>query len=401
MKPGHFKLLCSAGLFAIFSSTISKSPVLPLFASYLGADPSGVGMIAAVSAFTGIVFSVPSGALSDKFGRKRVLVFSAVILSTAPLLYLMVAQLWQLALVRLYHGIATAIFIPVAMALISDLFQFGRAEKLGWFSSSTLIGRFAAPIAGGGIIGALALHPGIGYKVVYLVCWIAGLVALLLVFKIPASPGTESGRRPREMAGAIKAVLTNKGIVVTSSVEAAMLFSYGAFETFLPLYSIAMGVAAYKVGILISAQVITVALVKPVMGRLSDKQGRELQISLGALISALCIGSIPFLESFISLLAASILFGIGLSIVTSATAAFIADLSRRGTYGSAMGALGSIMDVGHMAGPLAVGFIIKYFGFGYAFAVASFVLVLAALVFHTSITSRQPTERTGQAPAAV
>ena len=46
-------LLCTTGLFAIFSSTIAKSPVLPMFASHLGADPSGIGFIASVSAFKG------------------------------------------------------------------------------------------------------------------------------------------------------------------------------------------------------------------------------------------------------------------------------------------------------------------------------------------------------------
>ena len=59
MRSSPFILLCTTGLFAIFSSTISKSPVLPLFASHLGADPSGVGFIASVSAFTGIVASIP------------------------------------------------------------------------------------------------------------------------------------------------------------------------------------------------------------------------------------------------------------------------------------------------------------------------------------------------------
>lgn len=89
MRPSPFLLLCSTGLFAVFSSTISKSPVLPLFASFLGANPSEVGMIAAVSAFTGVVASMPAGMLSDRFGRKKMLTFAAIIFSTAPLLYLL------------------------------------------------------------------------------------------------------------------------------------------------------------------------------------------------------------------------------------------------------------------------------------------------------------------------
>lgn len=77
MRASPFALLCTTGLFAMFSSTISKSPVLPLFASYLGADPARVGMVAAVSAFTGVVASIPAGMLSDKWGRKKVSIIIA------------------------------------------------------------------------------------------------------------------------------------------------------------------------------------------------------------------------------------------------------------------------------------------------------------------------------------
>jgi MFS family permease len=120
-------------------------------ASHLGADPAGVGFIASVSAFTGIIASIPAGLLSDKIGRKKMLLFSVIISSSAPFLYLFVTDLWQLAIIRFYHGFATAIFIPVAMALVADIFKKERGEKMGWFSTSTLIGRFMAPLAGGGI----------------------------------------------------------------------------------------------------------------------------------------------------------------------------------------------------------------------------------------------------------
>ncbi len=199
MKFSPFILLCSTGLFAIFSSTVSKSPVLPLFATHLGAGPLGVGIIASVSAVTGIVASIPAGMLSDKFGRKKMLIFSAIVFSTAPFLYLLVTNIWQLAIIRFYHGFATAIFIPVAMALVSDTFHKERGEKMGWFSTSTLFGRFMAPIIGGSIIGALAFNPAMSYKVVYIVCGIAGTIVFILALKInnpPSPPFSKGGTHP-------------------------------------------------------------------------------------------------------------------------------------------------------------------------------------------------------------
>lgn len=72
MNLSPFKLMCAAGFFAIFSSTLSKSPVLPLFAVHLGATASEVGIIAAVSTLAGIAFSIPAGILSDRDRRAHV-----------------------------------------------------------------------------------------------------------------------------------------------------------------------------------------------------------------------------------------------------------------------------------------------------------------------------------------
>jgi len=385
LKTSSFILLCCTGLFAVFSSTISKSPVLPIFTAYLGADPSGVGFIASISAFTGVVMSIPAGIFADRLGKKRMLVFSSIVFSSAPFLYLFVTNIWQLALIRLYHGLATAIFIPVSMALVSDIFKKERGEKIGWFSTSTLVGRFLAPLVGGGIIGALVFNPGISYKVIYLVCGMAGIITLLLSFKIPDTAETKKEAKSwQETFRVFKTVISNKGIVITSAVEAAILFAYGTFETFLPLYSLKIGLSAFEVGIFLSLQVITLALMKPVMGRFSDRHGREAQIFFGALTGSLCIGSFSLFNSFIPLLLLSILFGFSLSVVTSATSAFIADLRVADGRGSAMGILGSIMDIGHTTGPLVSGIIAVYFGISKSFIGASLVLALAACIFWAS-----------------
>ena len=390
MRASPFALLCTTGLFAIFSSTISKSPVLPLFASYLGADPARVGMVAAVSAFTGVVASIPAGMLSDRWGRKKMLILSAVAFSSAPFLYLFVTNIYQLAIIRFYHGLATAIFVPVATALVSDLFHHERGEKIGWFSTSTLVGRFMAPIVGGAIIGALALNPGMSYKIVYLVCGAAGIIVLFLTIKIQHTAEHESkGQSWSETAGAFKTAISDRNILITSMMEASILFSYGTFETFLPLYSIERGMSAYEIGILLSAQVIALALTKPLMGKFSDRHGRKPQIFAGAIIGAVCIGTFPFFKSFIPLLALSILFGLSLSVVTSATSAFIADLSKKENRGSAMGVLGSIMDIGHTTGPLIAGIVAAYFGFARSFITASLVIIVSAVIFATTLERKQ------------
>ena len=379
MSP--FLLLCSAGMFAIFSSTIAKSPVLPLFASHLGAEPAAVGTIAAVSAFTGVLFSVPVGMLSDRMGRRKMLICSALVFATAPFFYLLVTKLWQLALVRFYHGLATAAFVPVAMALVADLYRQERGEKMGWFSTATLLGRFIAPLAGGAIIGLFVFNPSMSYKAVYMLCAITGILALVLILRVQEPDKTAPLHRswPETFEG-LAVVVSNPAILIASGAEAAILFAYGTFETFLPLYALHRGFNPYEIGLCLSAQVISLALTKPIMGRFSDRHGRPPQIFVGALLGAASIGGFALSGSLIPFLALSVFFGISMSTLTSATSAFIADLSPS-ARGSAMGILGSIMDIGHTAGPLVAGVVAGSYGYNFSFVTAAAVLIGVAVIF--------------------
>ncbi len=391
MNISPFLLLCGAGLLAIFSSTISKSPVLPLFAAHLGADPAGIGLVAAVSAFTGVAVSLPAGLLSDRLGRRRMLLLAALVFASAPFLYLLVGHIWQLMLVRLYHGLATAIFMPVAMALVADLHQGSRGEKIGWFSTATLLGRFAAPVAGGGILTLLAANPGAGFRGVYLVCALAGVLVLALAWFLPAGPARQTrGQSWGQTWGAFRRIMANRLIFLTCLGEAAVLFAYGTFEVFLPLYSLQAGMGAWEVGIFLSAQVITLALSKPLLGRFSDRHGRPPQIFAGCLLGAVCIGAFPWLGSFWSLLGLSVLFGLSLSVVTSASAAFIADQCHDQGRGSAMGLLGSIMDLGHTSGPLLGGLAAAWLGLAASFWLAALVIGLTALIFGWVVLKARP-----------
>jgi len=391
MKFSPFLFLCATGLLAIFSSTISKSPVLPLFAAHLGAGPSGVGLVAAISAFAGVVFSVPAGILADRFGKKRLIVAASLIFASAPFGYLAVTNIWQLALVRFYHGFATAIFLPVAMALVSSLSSQERGEKLGWFSTSTLAGRFMAPVVGGGILGFFSLSSAFGYQVVYAVCGGAGLITLLLAIMLPVPEETTQAEQSwAETFRVFKSVALNRTILLTCFVEASILFAYGTFETFLPLYAVEHGLSAAQVGVFLSGQIIVLALTKPIMGKFSDTHGRRPQIVAGGLLGAACIGSFSLFSSFFPLLLLSITFGLCLSIVTSATSAFIADLSSQQARGSAMGLLGSIMDIGHTTGPLVSGVITSSFGYTQSFLGAAMVLLVVSGLFLFSSRVKSP-----------
>ena len=114
------------------------------------------------------------------------------------------------------------------------------------------------------------------------------------------------------------------------------------------------------------------------MGRVSDRVGRRRVILPGLLIGAASVALLPFASSFIGLAALSLVFGLGFATVTSSTTALVADLTRDGRFGSSMGVLRTVMDVGQSIGPVSTGFMVGRAGYGAAFMLLVAILLLAA-----------------------
>jgi len=113
----RIRAIVFASLLSRLGYQMARSPVLPAFAADLGALPEFIGVIVAASTVTGVFFKLPSGALSDVLGRKRMMVLGALFFALPPFLYPFVGNPWSLLTLRFVHGFATAIFSPVAASL--------------------------------------------------------------------------------------------------------------------------------------------------------------------------------------------------------------------------------------------------------------------------------------------
>ena len=382
LRISPFILLCIMGGLAIFSSTMAKTPVLPLFIRSLGVPMGTVGFIAAASTVVGIVVSLPAGILSDIIGRRRVILIAAIVFASAPFLYLLVTQPWHLVLVRIYHGFATAILGPVAMAAVADTFDSGRGEKMGWYSSATMVGRFLAPIVGGALIF------GNNFHWVYLVTGIIGTLSLIAALKLPRPVTARVSARElvKKERGEIKpdimAVLTHRSILTTSVVEAVEYFAFGCLEVFLPIYlSEQVGFKPVSIGLLFTIQIVVATLAQPWMGRLSDRYGRVPTIIVGLLFGAVSITLITWFDNYLIMAVLIGIFGLGLATVTASSAALVADLAKDSSYGGALGMLSSVMDIGHSTGPMAGGLLIAAYNYKTTFGVIGGILAFTSLVF--------------------
>jgi len=369
------------GFFAIFSTTVSKNPVLPLFVQAMGGGDTVLGLIAAVSPLAGIIFSFPVGVLSDHIGRRRLLMASGVIFLLAPLLYLVVPDPLWLVPVRFFHGTATAILGPVISAIIAERFPSTKAEMLGTYSSATLVGRTIAPLIGGIVLTSFAFVPGLlPYRLVYIAAFLAAIPVLVLILMY-----REEQHGSLDVPGfsvfwqSLVVFVTNRRLRATALADMATYFAYGALETFLPVYLADLRFEAYQIGLIFAVQVLIIAITKPLFGRIADRVDKRIQIVVGLLVTGGAVAAVPFATSFAGFLVVSALFGIGLSLSTVATSAYVADVARKEQIGSSMGALSSIMDIGQSSGPLITGLFLSVAGYPAGF-LTGFVLAAGVMV---------------------
>jgi MFS family permease len=381
-----FFVLCVVGFFAILSTTMSKNPVLNPFARSLETPDSLLGFVAAASTIPGILVSLPAGSLSDVFGRRKILLVSGVVFASAPFLYLLITSWWQLALVRFYHGFATAMFVPVANAFVADLYPTKRGERISLFSSATAVGRTLAPFLGGYILFITSY----GFHQLYLGVGIAGVIAfvtaLLLLKEGNQTPKETSGnpsKTGRRIFQGWTIIASNPSILAVSLVEAAQYYAFGAVEFFFVGYLNEVArLSPFFLGVISGAQLAMIPVTKPFMGRLSDKIGRRIPIVAGSLISVLALEAISFTTLFPLLLLISIAYGVGFSMVTSSTPALVSELAQGKLVGTGMGFLSTIMDVGQTLGPIVTGFILATsLGYLGSFSMLAAILLAACAIF--------------------
>ena len=383
-----FLIICIVGLFAILSSTMSKNPALKPFATNLGTPDDLLGIVAAASTIPGILISLPAASLSDVFGRRKVLLFAAFVFASAPFLYLGVNSWWTLALVRFYHGFATAIFIPVAEASIATLFPTKRGERISLFNSATAVGRALAPFLGGYIL----FSTNKSFFTLYVAVGVAGVTAFIiaLLFLADKRNITEKPENAEKTARTIfngwLTLIRNRTVLGVSFVQAVQYFVFGSVEFFFVGYlTDVAGLNFLLVGVITGSQIVALVVTRPLLGRVSDRIGRTKPILAGIVASCFLVAAIPFTTQFPVLLLLSIGYGVSFATVLSSTSPMVSDLVPTSLVGASMGFLSTMMDVGQTLGPIVSGVIfatsLQYMGMFLSF---SLLLVLSSVIFMVS-----------------
>lgn len=391
-RPQRERLLAllSAATFLIFFQAFMVAPLLPRLASLFSASVETIGLIVPAYLIPYGAATLFYGPMSDRLGRKRIIIGSllAFILLTAvtALAWSAPALLW----LRLLTGLGASGVVPIALALVGDLFPFQeRGRPLGW-----LFGAMAGGMAFGSTAGVI-LEPFITWRGLFL--GVSGLaIAVLLILLryrelLQGSLGERHAGYRQIMGGYWRLLGSGRGRRTYGYVLLNAVFHSGVF-TWLGLYfANRYHLGEIGIGLALLGYGIPGFLFGPFVGRAVDRWGRSRLLPAGLAIAG---ASAATLALHLPVIVAALLvttLSLGYDMTQPLLAGIVTDLSPN--RGQAMGLNVFTLFTGFGLGSLIFA---AALGLGFARALTLFgaVMLLAALagiaLFRGEVSRRAP-----------
>ena len=343
--------------FAGFTSISWLFPVVPYYTSNLGLSVFDTGLIVSIYSYVNAIGIIPAGIISDRWGRRTFLLIGLIISTIAPFLYPLAHDAASLYLVRILHGLGSALFIPTALALVTDITGDGEHGKaIGWYTAASQLGLMAGPIAGGFMLEHY------GFEMAFYTCSLAPLLALIFVstrlHALPHMPvhsahsGTNSWRW-----------LADRGSIISFIALIVVAIGSSSVSTFIPLYVHQFSISAAGAGMIITSCYISSSALRIPAGTMADKFGNAPMILTGIVLCAAGIALIPEFHGLLELAIVGLLFGLGMGFAMPAALSWLAKLSPPHKRGFAMGLGSAAFQVGLALGATLLGMIIQQNGF--------------------------------------
>lgn len=360
-------------------------PMLPYFVTHFGAAPYVVGLLMATFSFCQLVSAPLWGNVSDRVGRKMVLIISQIgatigwaMLGLAPNIAvpLAVAPIGVVFAARIIEGISGG-NISITQAYVADLVvPRERARAFGLIGAMFAAGMVFGPAGGG------ALYARFGFAVPFLVA--AGLQLVTLLLTIFMLPESRARRKDEERLG-LGAILTSfqkphLARLLWQKLAIALAL-YGWFAVFALFLQRQLGFTLSQTGYLFSIfAVFSTVMNAVVVGRVSARLGDRTMSNVGLACLVAGFALVPFIgHAFALLAAAMLLFGFGMALTNTGITALISNAASDREQGTVLGTSSSLDSLsGIVAPPVSTGMLAAY---GPRFAgVESLALAAVALV---------------------
>jgi MFS family permease len=380
----HFDLRIFITLFcAVFVTTMGAgvvAPLLPVYAHELGAGAFQVGLIFGAFSITRSLFVPYFGGLSDRKGKKHLLTIGLFCYCIISIFYFFADSVWALIAVRLGHGFASAMILPVAQAYVGLIVPKSKEGRLmGLFNVALYGGLSFGPVLGGVVKDLFSI------KFSFLSMGglsLAGFLLCLILLPKEKPPGEKEAQPDFEQAKNL-GLLRDPVTLALFTFRASFTTAIGIVWAFLPLVaSTKLHLSSSAIGAVVMTNVFVAGLLQAPMGYVADRYSKARMVISGGILAILSILYINWASSFAGLVIANGLLGIAGGISFPAVMAIgVIEGRRLKAMGSLMGLLALSHSIGMLAGPLIGGMFIDLFSSDLVFIIGAAFMAIGLLIF--------------------
>ncbi len=368
-----------------FSSMLGDgiiAPMLPIYAEEMGATVAVIGVIFATFSISRAVLTPLAGWMSDRRGRKMFICVGLFIYAAVSLGYVWADDVSQIIIVRLVHGAASGMILPIAQAYIGDISPEGEEGRwMGYFNAAFFAGFGIGPLMGGILTDRFGMDVAF-YTMggINMAAFIGSVSSLPEVGRRKASASIRLSFKEMSASGMIKGLLVFRF---------AYSFGAGVLLAFLPIFVIEyLGLNPTLAGLLLTVNILLASLLQVYSGKVADRISRRSLVILGSFISVAFIGLIPVAHNFWQLFGVSVLGGVGGAVALPAAGALMVEEGRRYGMGSTVGIVFLGMSVGIITGSILGGKVSDSINIDSAFYLAALIGFIGANLFAYFTRSR-------------
>lgn len=363
-------------IFVLMFAIAMAGPVVPLYASSLGASWVQLGFMGTSWGATLMLLAMVSGRISDKLGRKPLLIASGCLSTIAALSYLLSSTVTGLILTRILEGVAWALFWPTIEALTTEIVEPRAAGRaMGMATASYGIAFATGSFAGGSITQIFS------YSQTFILYLLLSLFATLLALVLIRKPDPRKALRVEGKGQKIDSSWRSEIILLAYFLGGAYTFGLGTILTFLSVFAKIQGVSVLLVGVLFGFFWVGRIAGSFGGGPLSDRLGRgriAIVAMLGAAVGFVLVGA----STEVGLLYVGVvILGVSIGAAFPVTVAIISDNIHRSIRGYAMGTFETSCAAGFLLASVAGGFLSDLYSPRTPYLLAATVSVLPATIF--------------------
>ena len=326
-------------------------PALPEYGRHLGASAFLVGVLVGALPAARVIIDLPSGALGDRYGNRRIMVTGLGVIALTSAVAVHAFDYYVLLAVRFAEGIGSAFYVTSSLAALARRVPPERRGRyMGIYVNALLVGQLVGPVIGGAVTLAWGLRaPFATYAL------LACVGMLIITFGLEAEP-TER-RDARVDLPAVRRLVSDRSyVIVTVGTMGAFFVRAGLVTTVIPLFivfnwGVSGAEAVAYTGVLITTNALAQLLTLYPSGVLADRVGRKIPFVASLVGAGLVAPVLFFARDLSSAIPVMFVFGLCLGL-HGPLVAWTTDLTPKEVMGTSMGLYRMIGDMGFLFGPV-------------------------------------------------